>query len=158
VVSDAGQRKAEEAAVQFETIRAVFRNTMTIASQQPTNVVTVLALKDADSFREFFPQFWSVKNNVHPAGLFYGADYRTYMAIRFDAGYEESYETIYHEYYHSLTIPYVPNIPLWVAEGMAEFFGHTQVMGKKTQIGQIDPNLLAYLQQQRMPLGVLMKV
>ena len=118
----------------------------------------MLAAKDEKSFSRLLPEYWATKGHTHPAGLFYGALNKTYIAIQLDAGDAGAYETIFHEYYHSLTVPYLPGVPLWVLEGMAEFFGHTEIVGKDVRLGEPDPNLLAFLQQQRMPLSALMQV
>ena len=49
-----------------------------------------------------------------------------FAAIQLDAPGSDPYHTIYHEYFHSLTTPYYPNLPLWVSEGLAEFYGNSQ--------------------------------
>jgi hypothetical protein len=36
VISDAGEKRAEQLALQFETIRAVFRSALQVASEHPT--------------------------------------------------------------------------------------------------------------------------
>lgn len=158
VISNAGQKRAEQVAVQFETIRAVFRNALEIAKEHPTPLVTVVAVKDEKALSELLPEYWATKGHSHPAGLYFSGFNKPYVAIRLDAGENGAYETIYHEYYHSLTVPYVPGVPVWVLEGTAEFFGHTEIVGKEVRMGEPDPNLLAFLQQERMPLSTLMQV
>lgn len=157
VLCDSSEKKAQQVAVQFETIRAVFRKALPLAAEHNTPSITVVAVKDEKALSELLPEFWLKKGQTHPAGVFYGGFDRNYIALRMDAG-GDAYGTIYHEYYHSITVPFTQGLPLWVLEGTAEFFGHTQVSGKESKLGIPDPNLLAFLQQQRMPLSLLMQV
>ena len=82
-----------------------------------------------------------------------------FAAVELDAPGSNPYDTIYHEYYHSLTTPYYPNLPVWVSEGLAEFYGNTQISDSEVGMGRPDPDLIAELKQGgRMPLDVLFKV
>ena len=54
-----------------------------------------------------------------------------YVALRSDLEGPYAYEPIYHEYFHSLSLPYMPGLPLWLAEGFADFYGNTVMMGKE---------------------------
>jgi TonB family protein len=150
VVSNAGEKQARKAAVQFEQIRAVFRQTITIASTHPSPTITVLAVKDEGSMRDLLPEYW-VKGHAHPAGLFAAQFNQFYAAVQLDAQTgnvvpgRSPYEAFYHEYYHTISLPYVPNLPLWLAEGLAEFFGHTNIEEKSVTMGDDDPLLLAEL-------------
>ena len=157
VISNAGAKRAEQVAVQFETIRAVFRSALEVASEHPSPLITVLAVKDEKGLSELLPEYWATKGHTHPAGIYFGALNKTYVALRLDTEDSGAYETIYHEYYHSLTVPYLPGAPVWLLEGTAEFFGHTEIAGKEVRLGEPDPNLLYFLQQQRMPLSALMQ-
>lgn len=158
VVCDAGEKKARKTAVQFEQIRAVFREALPIASAHPSPVITILAVKDANSMRKLVPEDW-VKGHAHHSGWFAFAMDQYYAAVELDASGDNPYETLYHEYYHSLTVPYVPYLPPWLAEGLAEFFGHTEVQGNEILMGEPDRNRLAQLSEvQMIPLGVLFKV
>ena len=159
VVTDAGPKKGEQVALQLETIRAVFRQALVFAAENPTPTITVVAAKDEKSLSQLLPEYWATKGHSHPAGVFYGGLNRTYIELRADATGLENYGTIYHEYYHSLTMPYFPGLPLWLSEGMAEFFGHTEVVGKETKMGEADANLLLVLQQEKLlSIPALMRV
>jgi tetratricopeptide (TPR) repeat protein len=50
-------------------------------------------------------------------------------------------------------------MPLWLNEGIAEFFQNTQIRDKDVLVGQPDTNNILYLRQQRLiPLATLFKV
>ena len=166
VVSNAGEKQARKAAVQFEQIRVAFRQTIAMAAGHPTPVVTILAVKDEASMRELLPEYWA-KGHAHPAGLFASRINQFYAAVRLDppdidpqlSRYVNPYETFYHEYYHAISLPYVPGLPLWLAEGLAEFFGHTEIREKLITTGNTDPLLFLELQNTSwIPLSTLFEV
>jgi tetratricopeptide (TPR) repeat protein len=159
VVCDAGEKQARKTAIQFEQIRAVFRKYIAIASGYPSPTITILAVKNEDSLRQLLPEYWATKGHAHPAGIFFYNMGQFEAAIQLDAQGANPYEAIYHEYYHSLTLPYLPGLPLWVAEGFADFFGNSEVTEKEAHLGEPDPNLIEELRQNRLiPLDVLFKV
>lgn len=164
VIANGGEKKGRDVAQQFEQIRAVFRQALPFAAAHPSPLVTVLAAKDEKSLRDLLPEFWATKGHTHPAGIFYQGWNKYYVAVRTDMneGGDEgasAYETIYHEYFHSLSLPYFPDLPVWLAEGLAEFYGHTRVIGKDVKLGQVDANLLELLKEQRLlPLATLFRV
>jgi TonB family protein len=158
VVSNAGEKQARKAALQFEEIRAVFRQSLPVARNHPSPVITVLAVRDEGSMRELLPEYWS-KSHSHPAGMFAAQLNQFYAAVQLDAPGTNPYETFYHEYYHTISLPYVPDLPLWLAEGLAEFFGHTNIEEKVVGMGEADPVLLQELRNGSLiPLNVLFQV
>lgn len=108
--------------------------------------------------RELLPEYWT-KGHSHPAGLFAAWLNQSYAAVQLDAQGRNPYETLYHEYYHTITVPYIPDLPVWLSEGLAEFYGHTDIEEKYVGLGQADPALLQELQNSSLiPLSVLFKV
>ena len=72
---------------------------------------------------------------------------------------DNPYEAIYHEYYHSLTIPYFPRLPVWVAEGLADFYGNSKISDKSASLGMPNYGLAELLHQQTLvPLSTLFQV
>ena len=157
VVSNAGEKQARKTAVQFEQIRSVFRRSLAVASAHPSPVITILVVRDEDSMRALLPEYWT-KGHVHPAGVFFSWMNQYYAAVRLDAQERNPYETLYHEYYHSLTLPYFPNLPLWVAEGLADFFGNTEISNDAARMGLPDEALVYQLHHGFLPLDALFKV
>jgi len=159
VVCNAGDKQARKTAVQFEQIRAVFRKYLPIAGNHPSPVIMIMAVKDEGSLRELIPEYWATKGHTHPAGIYFHGLGQPELAVQLDAQGLNPYATIYHEYYHSLSLPYFPNMPVWLAEGLADFFGHSEVNDKEAQMGEPAPELIYELQQSRLiPLNVLFKV
>ncbi|MBV8051332.1 MAG: TonB family protein [Acidobacteriaceae bacterium] len=163
-MSNAGEKQARKAAVQFEQIRAVFRETIVAARDHPSPMVTILVVKDENSMRDLLPEYWA-KGHSHPAGLFISRLNLFFAAVQLETQGgtfipgRSPYEAFYHEYYHALSLPYVPDLPLWLAEGLAEFFGHTVIEDKFVTTGEIDPLLLGMLHSTPLiPLSTLLQV
>lgn len=158
IVCNAGEKQARRTALQFEEIRAVFRQSITIAGAHPSPRVTVLAVRDEASMRDLLPEFW-VKGHAHPSGIFTGRFNLYYALVELEAHGSNPYETLYHEYYHALTMPIFPDRPVWLSEGLAEYFGHTELQDKFVALGEADPNLVSLLRARSLiPLNVLFEV
>src|SRR5579862_375758 len=159
VVSNAGKKQARQTARQFEQIRSVFRQYIVIAQDHTGPVITILAVRDANSLRALLPEYWATKGHTHPAGIFFYNLGQFEAAVQLDAEGANPYEGLYHEYYHSLTMPYFPGLPVWLAEGLADFFGNSEVTDKEALLGEPNPNLIEELRENKLiPLDVLFKV
>jgi hypothetical protein len=56
-------------------------------------------------------------------------------------------------------MPYFPELPIWLSEGLADFFGQSQVNGNTATMGMADPALIEELRQNKLiPLDVLFHV
>ena len=89
VVSNAGEKQARKTAIRFEQIRAVFRQSMAVASAHPSPMITILAVKDEDSMRALLPEYWA-KGHAHPAGIFVENLDQYFALIQLDAPGSES--------------------------------------------------------------------
>lgn len=160
VVSNAGEGPARKTAVQFEQIRSLFRDSLSYVKNSPSPVITILAVKDEDSLRELLPEYWAQKGHAHPAGIFLGGGYDQFqVAVNLAAHGDNPFESLYHEYYHSVTVPYFPALPVWVAEGMADFFGNSTIGDKTASLGMPNAALIEELRSSPLiPLPVLFKV
>src|SRR6202167_771488 len=109
VVCNAGEKQARKTAIRFEQIRAVFRRELEPASKHESPVITILAVKDEESVKALLPEYWA-KGHAHPAGMFMDNTNLYFAVVQLDAPGLNPYTTIYHEYFHSLTAPYFPNL------------------------------------------------
>ncbi len=158
VVCNAGEKQARKTAIRFEQVRAVFRRELVFASRHESPTITIMAVKDEDSVRALLPEYWA-KGHAHPAGMFLDNMNQYFAVVQLDAPGSNPYNTIYHEYFHSLTAPYFPNLPVWVSEGLAEFYGSTQISDSEVGLGRPDEDLILELKQGGlMPLDVLFQV
>jgi TonB family protein len=159
VVSNASTQQARNTAIQFEQIRELFQRSLPGAQDHATPVITILAAKDENTLKLLLPEYWEQKGRVHPAGMFLQGLYQPQIAVQLSLSGDNPYQAIYHEYYHSLTIPYYPGLPLWVSEGMAELYGNSEVSEKTARLGMPNVGHMNLLHEQALiPLALLFKV
>ena len=158
IVSNAGEKQARRTAVQFEQIHTLFREGLAVAQGHPSPIITIFALKDEKSLGDLLPDYWT-RGHMHPSGVFAFRMYQYYAAVNLEAPGTNPFATMYHEYYHSLTIPFFPELPVWLSEGLADFFGQSQVNGNVATMGMPDPDLIEELRHNKLiPLDVLFHV
>ena len=158
VVTNGSERQGRQLAYQFEAIRSVFEQTLGLRVESGKPFV-VMGFKDAKSIRAVMPEFWEKKGRAHPdGGLLLGGD-KIYAFIRLDSGREDPYGIVYHEYTHMVLDLNVRSLPLWMSEGLAEFYGFSTIGEKEVHLGRPDANLILALREgQRLPLEELFRV
>ena len=152
VVTNAGEKQGLNTAGQLEQIRTYFRQSMAVAGRHPSRFVNILALKDESIMRELFP-------GAHLAGIFSHCLDQDFAIVDLSAQRSGHLAVFYHEYYHSITMPEFPDLPLWLAEGLADFYGHTDIGEDQVSTGLPDRDYVDLLRGTRpIPLDVLFKV
>lgn len=158
VVTDAGEKRGRDTALHLERIRAFFRQSLTVAGHHPSPFVTVLAVKDGQTMRDILEQYWG-EGQPHIAGIFAQHLDQYFAVVELDIQRSGYYSTFYHEYYHSITAPDFPDLPVWLAEGLAEFYGRTDIGDDYVGTGRPDRDLLEVLRDTKLiPLEVLFRV
>ncbi len=158
VVGNTGAKQARRIAGQFEQIRAVFKNSLKM-KVDPGKPVIVLALKDENSMRELIPEYWATKGSVHPAGVFFAGTEKHYVILRTDTQGENPFHVLYHEYVHMLVDLNYRRLPLWLNEGLADFYGNSVLGEKEVGLGRPSASALHTLNSTKlMPLALLLTV
>ncbi|MGB8583872.1 MAG: DUF1570 domain-containing protein [Candidatus Sulfotelmatobacter sp.] len=139
-------------------MRSVFHTLFPKIQIENLGSITVLAIKDEKDFRALEPTAYLAKGQLKLGGLFLrGAD-KNYVLLRLDAEGEHPYAVVYHEYTH-LLLSKAEFIPLWLNEGLAEYYQNTDIHEKDVALGQPSPENLELLRQTRlMPLPTLFAV
>lgn len=139
VVSDAGEKKARQMAAQFERIREVYRQALPSVRVDTPAPLVIFAARNEKSFRQLLPAYWeqSDRRLARPLGMFIHGPEKNYVAVRTDATGENPYHTVYHEYFHLVTRLSFPPLPLWMSEGLAEFWSRVRFFGKEVRLGGI---------------------
>ena len=159
VLTDSNEKQARHIASQFERMRSVFHLMMPTASDSAGSPIIVVALKDKKSFQSLEPEAYLAKGQLDLAGYFMRAPDKNYILLRLDAQGEHPYATVYHEYTHYMLRDASEWIPLWLNEGLAEFYQNTDIEEKDVRLGQPSPDDILYLRQNRLlPLTTLLKV
>jgi len=151
VVTNANETQARHLLYQFEMVRAVFREFLGTSGSLKDQPVIIIAAKDEATLKTLVPEYWAKKGLAHPAGIYFGGPEKNYIALRLDVSMDQSafeaYEPVYHEYVHYLTRRYIAQMPLWLVEGLAEFYGTIRTEGKSVFLGAPSSSNLTVLRQ-----------
>ena len=159
VVTDANEKSGRRIADQFERMRSVFHVAFPHLSIENGSPIIVLAVKNDRDFRELEPQIYLAKGQIKLEGLFLPAPDKNYVLMRVDAEGDHPYAVIYHEYTHFLLRKAAEWLPLWLNEGLAEFYQNTDIREKDVALGQPSPVNLQLLRTNRpLPLPTLFTI
>src|SRR6204780_2146521 len=159
VLTDTNEKQGIRVAAQFERMRSVFHLLMPTASDSAGSPIIVLALKDRKALQALEPEVYLAKGQLDLAGLFMRAPDKNYILLRMDAQGDHPFATVYHEYTHFMMRGASEWIPLWLNEGLAEFYQNTDIQEKEVLLGEPNTDDILYLRQNRLlPLITLLKV
>ena len=159
VVTNANEKTGRRIADQFERMRSVFQVAFPHLSIDTSSPIIVLAVKDEKNFRALEPEVYLAKGQLKLGGLFLRTPDKNYVLMRVDAEGEHPYAVVYHEYTHLLLSKSAEWLPLWLNEGLAEFYENTDIHEKDVALGQTSPETLGFLRQNRLlPLATLFTV
>lgn len=159
VSSNATEADARRVAEQFEQIRAVFHGAFGKLRVDPPQPVAILAARDETTMKMLAPEEWEGEGHVRPAGLFHSDGEKDYVVMRLDAQGTSAFHTIYHEYTHALLHMNYSRVPLWLNEGLAEFFGNSTLTARDVTTGAADKTHLYVLSKNELlPMETLLQV
>ncbi len=159
VATNSNEKQARRVADQFERMRSVFHVLFPKLQIDPGSPIIVLAIKDEQDFRALEPKAYLAKGQLKLGGLFLRAADKNYVLMRLDATGEHPYAVIYHEYMHLLLTKDAEWLPLWLNEGLAEFYQNTDIHEKDVSLGQPSVENIQLLREHKLlPLPVLFAV
>jgi tetratricopeptide (TPR) repeat protein len=121
--------------------------------------ITVVAVKDRKGIQALEPKAYLAKNQVDLAGFFLRSTDKNYILVRLDANQTHAFSTVYHEYTHYMLRKADNWLPLWLNEGLAQFYENTDINDKTAWLGQSNPDELHYLKRNTLlPLATLLSV
>lgn len=159
VVTDAGDKQGRRVADQFERMRWVFQKLLPNTDVDPVSPIVAIAVKNKKGLEPLEPEAYRGKDKLALSGLFQRTPDRNYILMRLDAQGTHPWSTIYHEYTHLELGSGIEWLPLWLNEGLAEFFENTEIRDNDVLLGEPSENNLLYLEQHSLiPLPVLFRV
>src|SRR5579863_8229857 len=159
VVTNASDKQGRRVADQFERMRSVFHAAFPKLNIDPGSPIIVLVIKDEKDFRALEPVAYLAKGSLQLGGLFLRAPDKNYVLMRLDAEGEHPYSVVYHEYTHLLVGKSAEWMPLWMNEGLAEFYQNTEIHEKDASLGEPSTeNILLLRQRPLLPLTTLFTV
>jgi tetratricopeptide (TPR) repeat protein len=169
VVSDAGKGDARKIAKKFEQFRAVLLRVTRSTGFRGERPVLVFAAKDEKTFQTLLPAYWEQKGAAKPAGIFVAGFEQHFAALNLKAQSEFAAQArqrgaeanpnsaVFHEYTH--IVLQSNHLPLWLNEGLADFYGNSRIDGKGALFGMPNPfHLLLLRAHALLPLETLLTV
>ncbi|MGA7768587.1 MAG: hypothetical protein WCA27_20485 [Candidatus Sulfotelmatobacter sp.] len=159
VVTNSNEKQGRRVADQFERMRSVFHVAFPKLQIDPGSPIVVLAIKDEKDFKALEPEAYLAKGSLKLGGLFLRAADKNYVLMRLDAEGEHPYSVVYHEYTHLLMSKTAEWMPLWLNEGLAEFYQTTEIHEKDVSLGEPSAENIQLLRQNRLlPFATLFTV
>ena len=156
VLTNGTESDARATVRQFEQIHAVFQ-TVAAAPGDSGKPFTIIAARDEATMKRLLPAFWERKGGMRPGGIFYDDPTQVFVVVRVDEGPSDtwSHSIVFHEYVHFLVERQLDYLPLWLNEGLAEYYGTCSVEKERVLVGRAAPWNLQLLQE-RAPLPIEM--
>src|SRR5436305_3638879 len=142
--SEAGERKTREIGTDLERLRDALSQLspgLTLSSPAPTYI---FVFRDAPSFQPYQRTYNG--KPLDSGGYFLGRQLANYVAINGDQHGDER-AIIYHEYLHYLMHNNYAALPLWMNEGLAEYYSTFQTDRNEARIGLPIPEHVFWLRQ-----------
>jgi len=158
VATNSNEKQARRIADQFERMRSVFHVLFPKLQIDPGAPIIILAVNGEKDFRALEPEVYLAKGQLKLAGLFLRTEDKNYVLMRLDAEGEHPYSVIYHEYTHLILARSAEFLPLWLNEGLAEFFQNTEIHEKDISIGPSFQNIQLLRRQPLLPLPALFTI
>jgi tetratricopeptide (TPR) repeat protein len=157
VIGNADAEKLRQVAAWLEFFHSAFARLVSRNVLDASVPTTVILFRDEASFTPFKPLYQGRPANV--AGFFQPGEDVNYIAISLDPSERDPFSTAFHEYVHLHLKDNVPNTPLWLNEGLAEFYGTMQFSGGEATLGAPLNHYIRLLREQEMlPLSTLFSI
>jgi len=159
VITDSNEKQGKQILDQFERMRWMFHTLFPKVNVDPAQPILIVAVKNYKEFQTLEPADYLAKGQLKIGGFFLKTQDKNYVLLRQDVEDDHPYSIVYHEYTHLQMSAALEWMPLWLNEGLAEFFQNTTIRDKDVHLGQPSVNDILYLRQTKMiPLATLLKV
>jgi len=157
VIGDQPAPVLRDIAIQIEQFRAVVGGLIHDADRPPSVPTIVFVVGQRKSLVPIVPLYNG--KPISLAGYLGQADDLNVMALSLE-GFEESSAVAFHEYTHLLVQNAVRWMPVWLNEGLAEYYGSYTLIdrGKTAVIGRPKPEHILLLREKYLPIGELITV
>ena len=148
VIGDVSARTLRDVAMEFEGFRETLTRVMTErATSTPVPTVVIVFPSDR-AFTPFKPLYQG--KPIASAGFFIGRQDTNYIAVVTE-GDTDRLRIVFHEYAHLVISNVLRNVPVWLNEGLAEFYCTYELRGaREAVLGKVIPHHLLRLQETRL--------
>jgi tetratricopeptide (TPR) repeat protein len=135
VLTNGGASDGRKVLSEFEQLRFVFASRFPSARLQSGAPLLIFATTEEETAKKLDPAGWK-RMGGNMAGYFHHGWEKQFALIRLDTfGGNGAKEVVYHEYAHTILHLNSHWLPVWLDEGMAEFYGYTRFENHKIYLG-----------------------
>lgn len=145
VDSNSDKQAAKSVARRLELIRETMTRAFVHTNQYKDPPLKVLAVNGRASLNRLLPNYFKKRGFAHPAGLFLESPMGDFIVLRTDMMRPHVFNPVYHEYTYFVMRRLLPNMPLWLSEGLAGLYSDTRVEKHVVLMGIADPHKLSIL-------------
>jgi tetratricopeptide (TPR) repeat protein len=157
VIGDESASRLRDVAIELEEFRAVVGGLIHNADRPPSLPTVVYVFGTRKAMQPYLPLY-----NGKPATIagFFHRDQDMNSIVMSQEGFAESAEIAYHEYTHLLIGNAVRFVPVWLNEGLAEYYSTYSLNagGKEALIGRPPRGRLALLRERSLPISDVIAV
>ena len=117
IIGNTGERELQSVAAEFERFRDAIGQLLGPSATATIVPVVVVVFPSDKAFEPFKPRYRG--RQVDADGLFVGTSEVNYIGV---VSGRRDVRALLHEYAHLMFANVAPNIPLWLGEGLAEFY------------------------------------
>jgi tetratricopeptide (TPR) repeat protein len=163
VATDASDKDARTVAQQFEQIRGLLHSAMRLPKVDPPQPIVIIATQNEQVVKLLLPEDFATKSHTQHVGMYVHERDKDYVLVRINVPGSNvtpyPYRVVYHEYTHALMRLNFDTLPLWLEEGIAEFYGNSRMGQKQSKTGEVDARQLSVLQRNSfIPIETLLQV
>ncbi len=136
-IGNADEQNIRRVAIKLEQFRAVFARLFSNARINAPAPTRVIVFRNDAAYRPFKPLYQG-KPADEVAGYFHSTTDINYLTMIAELRDDSPYAIVFHEYVHGLMSDNLRSAPLWVREGLAEYYSTFEVAegGKKIWLGK----------------------
>ena len=127
VVGNAPENDLRRVLKEITAFRSAVKELLPSLEMSPREPTTLVVFRDAQSFGEFVPRDGRGRKENNVGGYFSATADRNYLVVPLLQNRDAMYRVVFHEYMHHLINHNFRDVPLWLNEGMAEFYSTFEV-------------------------------
>lgn len=153
LVGNANEKEVKRVGLKLEQFREVFTHLFPKVKFNTPVPTTVVVFKSRSSYAPFSPR-------PNSAGYFQAGPDVNYIALTTEAGTDDPFALIFHEYTHLLVNNTLSNAPLWFNEGLAEYYSTFSISDdQKIVLGTpVSSHVFLLRENKMLPLQTLFQV
>jgi len=149
VKSSAGEERAKRVLKELEGFHQLIGSTLVFRNTElPELPIEVLLIGDEETMKELEPEYKGRKLPV--AGYFQAGQDRDFIVLSGRVFPETLTSVVYHELTHYFLMRGLSNRPVWLNEGLAEYFSTAEVRDDEISLGAISADRLQLLRSSTM--------